>query len=126
MKKTANRRLVFLDTETGGVIPEKHSLLSIGIVIWDADQGILGKQEYFIKSARYVVTQEAKRINKFNRAYHNSIAEGASTVINKMINYCQSFFPDNTAIPLAGHNIQFDVGFLKVLFKKNTKIAISN
>jgi len=121
MEKTANKRLVFIDTETGGVIPEKHSLLSIGLVIWDADQGIIGKQEYFIKSARYVVTQEAKRINKFKRLHHNMIAEDAASVINKMIDYCQSFFPDNIAIPLAGHNIQFDVGFLKVLFKKNNR-----
>ena len=35
MKNYSDKRYVFIDTETGGIIPGKHSLLSIGIVIWE-------------------------------------------------------------------------------------------
>lgn len=39
MINKAFNRYVFIDTETGGTIPQKHSLLQIGLVIWDYNDG---------------------------------------------------------------------------------------
>ena len=66
MNSIANNRYVFVDTETGGLIPTKHSLLSVGLVVWDKSLGIVDQKEVFIKSKRYV-TEKAKSINKFDK-----------------------------------------------------------
>lgn len=121
MKNHSNERFAFIDTETGGVLPEKHSLLSIGIVIWDLSEGIIAQKEFYIKSKRYIVTKEAKKINKFDRAWHDKVAEEPSIVIEKLLSFLFDYFPRDTFIPLAGHNVQFDINFLKTFFKKQNR-----
>ena len=113
MKNFSERRFAFVDTETGGIIPGKHSLLSIGVVIWDLEDGIIDKREFYIKNKRYIVTKEAQRINKFDRKSHNEVAEEPKIVIEKLLSFLYKYFPDDTFIPLAGHNVQFDINFLK-------------
>lgn len=119
MINRADSRFVFVDTETGGTNPQKHSLLSIGIVVWDKEQSIISQKEFFVKSKKYVITREAQGINKFNLINHNEIAQDPKIVINDLIAYLKDFFPENTGFPLAGHNIQFDINFLKEFFKQN-------
>jgi len=121
MKNKAYKRFVFIDTETGGIIPKKHSLLSIGLAVWDKDIGILDQTEFYIYSKRYFITQKAKEINKFNRAEHNLIAKEPKVVINDMLNFLYKYFDKDYAIPLIGHNVQFDINFLKVLFENNSR-----
>lgn len=121
MKNFSERRFAFVDTETGGIIPGKHSLLSIGVVIWDLEDGIIDKREFYIKNKRYIVTKEAQRINKFDRKSHNEVAEEPKIVIEKLLSFLYKYFPDDTFIPLAGHNVQFDINFLKDFFKKNNR-----
>lgn len=121
MKNFSEKRFAFIDTETGGIIPGKHSLLSIGVVIWDLDEGIIAKREFYIKSKRYIITKEAQKINKFDRDSHNKIAEDPKIVIEKLLAFLYTHFPNDTFIPLAGHNVQFDINFLKVFFKKNNR-----
>ena len=116
MNNIANERFVFIDTETGGVIPTKHSLLSVGLVIWEKSLGIIDKKEIFIKSKRYVVTEKAKSLNKFNREAHNKVAIEPTEAISEILNFTRKYFDENTAIPIVGHNVQFDVNFLKQLF----------
>lgn len=114
-----DNRLVFIDTETGGTDPHKHSLLSIGIVVWDKTLGIIAEKEYFVKNTRYYVTKEAQKINKFDRKMHNAVAKEPKEIINGLIAFLRDYFPENTGFPVAGHNIQFDINFLKEFFKKN-------
>ena len=61
MINKAFNRYVFIDTETGGTIPQKHSLLQIGLVIWDYNDGIIAKKKFFIKHKRKFVNKEAKK-----------------------------------------------------------------
>ena len=112
-------RLVFIDTETGGTDPLKHSLLSIGVVVWDKTNGIIAQKEFFVKSTKYYVTKEAQRINKFDIELHNKVAKDPKEVINGLIAFLKDFFPENMGFPVVGHNIQFDINFLKVFFKTN-------
>lgn len=121
MKNFSNERYAFIDTETGGIIPGKHSLLSIGIVVWDLAEGIIAQKEFYIKSKRYNVTKEAKKINKFDRENHNKVAEEPNIVIEKMLSFLYEYFPRDTFIPLAGHNVQFDINFLKEFLKKQNR-----
>lgn len=121
MKEISNERFAFIDTETGGVIPGKHSLLSIGIVIWDLYEGVISEKEFYIKSDKYIVTKEAQKINKFDKCKHNIIADSPENVIVELLKFLYSYFPNDIYIPLAGHNIQFDINFLKVFFKENNR-----
>lgn len=121
MKNYSKDRFAFIDTETGGINPNKHTLLSIGVVIWDCSQGILAEKEFYIKSKRYVVTKEAQKINKFDRVEHNHLAQDPKCVIEELLSFLYQFFPADTYIPIAGHNVQFDVNFLKVFLKKNNR-----
>lgn len=121
MKNRAANRFVFIDTETGGTIPNKHSLLSIGCVLWEKDIGVIDQAEFFVLSKRYIVTQKAKEMNSFNINEHNHLAHEPKMVIEEMLGFFFKYFDKNTAIPLIGHNVQFDINFLKVLFKKNNR-----
>ena len=64
-------RLLFLDTETGGLDSRTHSLLSLGLVVWDKNDGIIYKKEVCQKLKRYSVTQEALDVNHFDISLYN-------------------------------------------------------
>ena len=121
MNKKAENRFVFIDTETGGTIPTKHSLLQIGVVVWEYRTGILAHKEFHIKHQEYIITKEAQRINKFNLKFYNENAQLPNKVIDELLCFLRDYFDSNTLIPIIGHNIQFDVGFLKEFFKKNNR-----
>lgn len=121
MINKAEDRFVFIDTETGGTIPEKHSLLSIGCVIWDKSIGIIDKKEFFIAHNRFIITKKAQEINKFNRKEQLQKAEKPQEVIESILEFLYEYFDKKVAIPIIGHNIQFDINFLKVFFRKNNR-----
>ncbi len=58
-------KLIFLDTETGGINSRVNSLLSVGLVIWE-DKKIITKKEFYIKEKEYNVTTQAIEINKID------------------------------------------------------------
>jgi DNA polymerase III epsilon subunit-like protein len=120
MKNKADARYLFIDTETGGVIPGKHSLLSIGLVIWERDT-ILDRSEFFVRNSEYVLTQKAISMTKFNRDLHELKAENPNEVINSMLRFVYQYFDKNELIPIIGHNVQFDVNFLKIFFSENNR-----
>lgn len=109
-------RLLFIDTETGGINPDKHSLLSIGMVIWDPQKGNLYEREVYLKNKEYSITKSAIRINHINIAEHQNEAVSAKEAVEIFRDVKNSFFSDYSAIPLAGHNITFDIQFLRKLF----------
>lgn len=113
MKDRTYDRLLFIDTETGGIDVQKHSLLSIGFVVWDRENGIIDKREYYVKQEKYIATKEAKKINKFNKEEHQEKAIDGKEIIADMLDFFHRYFSSDTLIPLAGHNTQFDVGFIK-------------
>ena len=111
-------RLLFIDTETGGLDPEKHSLLSVGFVVWDSVLGECYSAEYHIKNENCRITKTAQRINKLTDSdFYDAIVP--LDLIKRFEEIKEVYFPDYLAIPLAGHNTQFDVQFLKKMFKDN-------
>ncbi|MEI3403261.1 MAG: 3'-5' exonuclease [Blautia wexlerae] len=108
-------RLLFIDTETGGVDPNKHSLLSIGLVVWDSYDGLIYEKEYYVKQREYVITQTARQINKISL---EDLRKATSTkrIIEDFHKIKIQYFGEYQGIPLAGHNTQFDVQFIKKMF----------
>lgn len=116
MLEEVKSRLLFVDTETGGTDPQKHSLLSIGLAVWDESVGVIDSCELFLKNENYVITNTAKKINKFDKHLHEQNAQDGKSVIHSIKKLIKKHFPKDTAVTLAGHNVQFDIGFLKKLY----------
>ncbi|MEN8249381.1 MAG: 3'-5' exonuclease [Bacteroidota bacterium] len=113
-------RLLFIDTETGGLDPNKHSLLSLAMVVWE-DMEIIASQELLINDGVLSVTEEALSINKIDIEKHMQSAILPSLAIEKILLFISKHFPQQRKITLAGHNVQFDVNFLKVFFSQNNE-----
>lgn len=116
-----NNRLMFVDTETGGTNPQKHTLLSIGLVVWDKNDGELYAAEYSLKHDNYVITKTAQRINHFPQDHNVDGSVMPLEAIDQICELKDLYFSDHTAIPLAGHNTHFDSQFIRKLFEDHGK-----
>lgn len=109
------KRLVVIDTETGGLDCTIHSILSLAAVIWN-DGNIEAKFQVIIREPQMSTTFEALRVNGFTHEIIENEGVSALTAVQSL----QNFFLANdvrSRITLAGHNVAFDVGFLKRLYR---------
>lgn len=110
-------KLLFLDTETGGLDAQKYSLLTVALVVYDSiDRRIYDEAEFAVKHDNYVVTPEAMKINNINLEEHDKIAVDGKIVVQKIIEFIKKNFGDERAV-IVGHNPSFDYDFLDKLFK---------
>lgn len=107
-------KIMFIDTETGGLNPQKHSLLSLGIVVWE-DKKILFQTEFFVKKEKYVVTSDALKINNIELSDLSIKGMSCEKIKDEVINIISKFFPEEKVI-LAGQNVSFDIAFFKQIF----------
>jgi DNA polymerase III subunit epsilon len=113
-------RLLFIDTETGGLDPDKHSLLSIALVVWE-DKEIIDSLEILINDGELSVTAEALSVNKIDLEKHKQSAVPSSLAMDEILSFIGKHFPQQHKITLAGHNVHFDTAFLKRFFSANNK-----
>ncbi len=105
------KKILFIDTETGGLDPKKHSLLSIGLVCWDNGK-ITKSKEIFIKENNYIVTPDALEINKINVSNLNEIGITKEEADFQIKHFISCNFGRKEII-IGGHNTHFDMNFLK-------------
>jgi DNA polymerase III alpha subunit (gram-positive type) len=109
-----NLNAIFVDTETGGLDPTKHSLLSFGALF--IKNGVpVDEHEWFIApdNGLYRVTADAMKINKIDLAEHQEKAKDRYTIMRQFIDVMFKSTVGYQRPFLAGHNIQFDKAFLK-------------
>ena len=110
-------KILFIDTETGGIDPSRDSLLSMALLVWS--EGEMGASiEILINDGVLHVTEEALRINGIDLGVHVKEAlspEGAMEVFSAFVG---KYFGEEEKIVLGGHNISFDVNFLNVFLTK--------
>src|SRR6185437_1201091 len=104
------------DVESGGVTDD-HSLLSVYFAVIDEDLKTLhGELDMLIKpdDGNYVVTAGALVVNKIDLIEHDKVAIKESAAGTMLYNFLKTHAPDGTTklTPL-GHNIAFDVQFIK-------------
>lgn len=112
-------KLLVIDTETGGLDPSRYSILSLGAVVWEG--GALGETfEVFVAEPDPAVEPEAMGVNGIDLAWLKE--HGAAP--REAVGLFQLFVERNFGgegrggkIQLAGHNVSFDVGFLKRLYR---------
>ncbi|HEX3357927.1 MAG TPA: 3'-5' exonuclease [Tepidisphaeraceae bacterium] len=117
-EETVAKLLVF-DTETGGIDPQFHSILSLGAVVWE-DGSILDEIEVPIAEASILATPEALAVNKINLDEHKRMGCAPADAMIRFQAFLTKNFSDSSVtnkICLAAHNADFDIGFLKRFYR---------
>lgn len=111
-------KILFIDTETGGLDPSKNSLLSIALVIWKNFEAIDSK-EILINDGILNVTPEAMKVNGIDLSTHVKNAVSPEIAIKEINEFLVMHFEQSEKITLGGHNINFDVNFLRYFLVAN-------
>ena len=108
-------RLLVIDTETGGVDPTKFSILTFAGAIWE-DERILDTIEFSVREPRVRVEPEAMLINRIDLNEHKRHAIAPQQATRMLGELLDRHFP-GVPVSIAGHNVNFDVSFLKRLYR---------
>lgn len=111
-------RLVVLDMETGGLDPCKHSVLSLGALIWQ-DRHIIDSFEVFIREEQIVAEPAAIAVNKIDLQWLRGHGCEPAEAVHRFHGFLVKHFgalPGQEKILLAGHNLHGDLGFLRRLY----------
>ena len=104
--------LLFLDTETGGLDPRSHSLLSLGLVVGDGPR-LTHSLEILVRHEPYVVSAEGMKVNRIDLVRHSETALDPPVALAVLEVFLEQHFPHRCQpITLAGHNVGFDQAFL--------------
>lgn len=109
-------KILFIDTETGGLDPGYHSLLSIGLVEWE-DSKITRTKEILINDGKLNVTDAALAINKIDLNSHKANAITPNKAVLEILHFIEWPGNQKDKITLAGHNVCFDIRFIRHLFE---------
>ncbi|MGL6025290.1 MAG: 3'-5' exonuclease [Cetobacterium sp.] len=112
-------KLLFIDTETGGINEKENSLLSIALICWE-DKKVVDKLEIFIKEESYNVTEKAMEINGLNLEKLKKYGLEKKVAVEKINSFILKNFKEEKAV-LCGHNVGYDIRFLKELYNKIEK-----
>lgn len=117
-------KLLVIDTETGGLDPTTHSILSVGAIVWE--DGKLGDSfEVYVLEPTLQVDNKAMEINRISLPWLQQHGLSPVDAVNQFVDFIGRNFKEyqdkGDKIPVAGHNVNFDVGFLKRLFSLANK-----
>ena len=113
-----NNKIVFIDTETGGLEPTINSLLSVALVIWH-DFEIIDSFEVLINDGKLNATAEALKINGIDLVEHKKNGLNPEKAILRINQFLAKHFDEAEKITLAGHNVNFDINFFKFFLSQN-------
>jgi DNA polymerase III epsilon subunit-like protein len=117
MNPPASQPLLFLDTETGGLDPRSHSLLSIGLVVGDGPR-VVNSLEILIRHEPYVVSAGGMKVNRIDLVKHSAQALDPAMALTVLDVFLDQHFPHLCKpILLAGHNVTFDQAFLATFLR---------
>lgn len=108
------KKLLVLDTETGGLDPQQHSLLQVGMMVCENGQ-VLEKVRINIVHETYHVTARAMEVNKIDLAKHTGLTPAQA--VEAIVAFVKKHFPKPAQV--VGHNVSFDIGFMKALFSSH-------
>ena len=104
---------LFLDTETGGLDPARHSLLTLGLVV-GGPEGVRHSLEILLRHETYDVTGGGMAVNRIDLAKHHAAALAPDAALAVLDVFLEQHFPHRCRpITLVGHNVGFDRDFLK-------------
>lgn len=107
-----NQKIVVTDVETGGTDPQEHSLLQVALVVFENGRELDALKLNIVHDV-YRVTPRAMEINKIDLETHEGYKP--EEAVQMILEFMKKHFEKPAQV--CGHNVGFDVGFLKVLFK---------
>ncbi|MBI2898876.1 MAG: 3'-5' exonuclease [Planctomycetes bacterium] len=107
-------KLLVIDTETGGLDPARCSLLTLGAVVWE-DGRIVAESEWLVRETRLEIEPASLKEHQVDLREAAAKGRPPAEVAHAFLDFARPHFPGEK-IAVAGHNIGFDVGFLKRLF----------
>ena len=117
--------LIFLDTETGGLDPNRHSLLQVGMYYPYGGLSL----EMLVKDPTGTILPEALAVNGID--IDDVIRDGLAPeqAVERIENFLsrahlahpRSFEKRRKAFYMVGHNVAFDTAFVRRLFGQSTK-----
>ncbi|HEY4641920.1 MAG TPA: 3'-5' exonuclease [Thermoanaerobaculia bacterium] len=109
-------RLLFIDTETGGLDPLICSVLSVGLVVWE-DGTIRSSMEVFIAEPQPRIDRESQSIHRIDPEWLRIHGLSPDAAVAAIEAFLANQFGTVESVPLAGHNVNFDIGFLRRLYR---------
>jgi DNA polymerase-3 subunit epsilon len=113
-------KLLIIDTETSGLDPDLHSVLAIGAAVWFRGS-IVDSIELFVRDDPMVVQAEAIRINQIDLEWlreHGASPSEAVATLEAFVRRNFDFSAPGNRVGLVGHNLNFDISFLKRLYQR--------
>jgi DNA polymerase III epsilon subunit-like protein len=107
-------KLLVIDTETGGVDPDRHSILSLAAVLWE-DGEIRGEVEILIAEGDLMVTARALEINRIDLVAHSRQAIAPRVALALLLDFVSKHYRQELAAGEQVAIVGFDLGFLKRL-----------
>ncbi len=112
-------KLLVIDTETGGLDPLTHSILSVGAIIWE-DGELKDAFEVYVLEQRLHVDSKAMEVNRIDLPWLRQHGVSPIDAVKQLMGFVEKNFKEcresRAKIAIVGHNVNFDVGFLKRLF----------
>lgn len=114
-----------VDTETGGLDSEVHSLLSLALIRCTANYQVLGEPLHLhVKQENFVVNTKAMEVNQLDIRESGSWLPRDAVITNVLdfLEYPSDYQDDakykdaDALYKLCGSNIAFDIGFLRKFF----------
>lgn len=108
---------LIVDTETGGLIPGRHSLLEVGLAAYRGGE-VIGRKQFYIQEEEYLVTPKAMEINKLDLAEVYKQGVGPYIAMLRIIDFVKLHFGEEKP-KMLGQNVRFDREYIKHLFMRN-------
>jgi len=112
------QKFLVVDTETGGLDCENHSLLSIAGISWEPNGEVIPVFDLYVKEDEMNVLDKALKINKIDLNEVKEKGFSPSMAVARIRGHLDAHFGfDRRPIQLVAHNAPFDLGFLRRLYR---------
>lgn len=110
--------ILVIDTETGGLSPREHSLLTIAGIAWSPEAQPRPLFSFYVKEPQIYTTPKAMEVNRVDLSKVESEGLTPKEAVDA-IRYAldHHYGPSREPVMLCGHNIGFDVGFVERLYR---------
>lgn len=109
------KKLLVIDTETGGLDPDKNSLLSLGAVVYH-DGAIVDEFYSLVHEPEFLAEESALKVNNLTREQVERDGESPAQVVAALENMLLRH-DMRSRVTLVAHNAPFDLPFLKRLYR---------
>ena len=109
-------RLLVIDTETGGLDALTHSILTLGAVVWDNGE-LVDTFEIVIAEPSIVADPDALKVNRINLKDVRKDGISPESSVQRIDAFLNEYFKPDERVPLVGHNVGFDIDFLRRLYR---------